>query len=80
MPSWLLDVILNLVLRFGIPYLISWLRRVAPWLPLDKIWPAIEAYLKDLESGVHHVEAKSTAKEKIKECYGVGCKTEVKED
>lgn len=76
MPGWILDIIIGIALKFGLPYVITVINKYAPWLL--KFLPAnfieiITQYLENLKG------AKKIASTRIKdECLGIGCPTDLK--
>lgn len=75
MPGWLIMILVNLALKFGVP----WLLKKFPWLP-----PNIAEIIEDLVGKVKGAkatkkEAYKEAKRKIRECQGTACAPQVKE-
>jgi hypothetical protein len=70
MPIFLINIIVNLVLKFGIPYLIEWLK---------KRW-GISVTPDQVEQIVlEHNENKRRAKRQLKAyCTGTACPSDVK--
>lgn len=73
MPAWLLSIIVNIVLKFGIPALIEWLK---------KRW-GISVTSEQVEKIVLEHQAKTRilkheTKQKLKECSGVACEMDTK--
>lgn len=72
MPAWIINIIITLAVRFGLP----WLLKLLPWLPAEAE-RVIEELLENLK--IHRAEKKevvSAAKEKIKTvCKGDQCQS-----
>lgn len=76
MPAWIVSILINLVVKFGVPYVLSWLHKRFPNLPIPvEIKTVINDLADDLQE---HREAKKDsirdAKARLmKACTGVGC-------
>lgn len=75
LPAWLLSIVINLILKFGVPYVLDFLHKKFPWLPIsDKTKAAISDLVQDLRM---HKQAKQVtlrnAKKRLKKCVGIGC-------
>lgn len=76
MPSWLLSILLNFVLRFGVPALVEWLQRHLG-IGLDsKTAEVLTDY--SIESRVSKQVARTRARRRLEECHGIGCPADTK--
>lgn len=71
----LLGFLLNLAIKFGLPYVLDWLHRKFPWLPqgtISNIMLELAAKLKEHNAAKegHVADAVNRVK---KECLGVAC-------
>lgn len=79
MPAFLLDLLISLALKFGVPWLLS----KFPFLP-SNLKDILQQLIDDVKkSKDEHKEAvadaRSEAKSRIKkECFGVGCAIDTK--
>lgn len=74
MPAWLIQILVGIALRFGIPYLL----KKFPWLP-QNLKEIIEQLIAEITEGKQKIKtAKTSAKRKLEECFGVGCSTSLK--
>lgn len=82
MPAWLLSMLLNLVLKIGIPLLLDWLKKVFPNLPIPaNLAPILTEYVAEVRANKSSIkQAKANAKKKIMECYGTACPMDTKQD
>lgn len=74
MPAWLLGLLVNLVVKFGMPYVLTWLRRRFPGLPGEAVAPVLAELADNLKE---HRRRKRLlvrqAKERMRECVGLNC-------
>lgn len=83
MPGWLLSTLISIALKFGLPYLLTWLHKRFPNLPVSEAAKAtISQLAQDLKQ---HDEQKKkmllAAKEKLRSHYeGVAASAELKSD
>ena len=70
MPSWLLNLLVSLAIKVGMPYLLKYL----PWIP-QEVMVIIEKLLNDLQKpDTSNSMAKKAALRDVKQyCSGVGC-------
>lgn len=81
MLAWFARFLLDLLLKFGLPYVLNWVATKAPWLKsiLDLVlkefpWPVFTQYVENVKDyGWEKSHAKALAKTKLHECYGVSC-------
>lgn len=79
MPGWLITLILNLVLKWGIPALIDWIRKLLEKRGIDKA--EVTSVLTDYVEESRHDKraARKRARERLsKVCSGVGCQADTK--
>lgn len=80
MPAWLISLLLNFVLKFGIPWILDWLRKRFPNL-LPTAGPILTQYVKDVEEAkMSKKEARKRAHDRLKECSGLGCPPDLKRE
>lgn len=70
MPSWILRLIAEMVIKFGWPYVVEWIKRKFPWFPIGPYSAELSDYAKEVKS------AKKAAKKKF--CEGIGCPPNLK--
>ena len=82
MPGWIISLILQMVLKFGIPMIIDWLKKRFPWLPIpEQMVPVLQDYIRDVqEAKVTKQMARRRAHTRLRECYGVACPTDLVKD
>jgi hypothetical protein len=70
MPVWLLSIIINFALKFGIPALIAWLKR--RW--------GISVTSQEVEDLlITHHDLTQATKAGLKQCAGIACPSDLKE-
>jgi hypothetical protein len=70
MPPFLLNLLLSLALKWGIPLVLSWLKEKFPKLPINaQLIQVLEEHVEQ------HDELKAETKRKAMECLGVGCES-----
>lgn len=80
MPTWIIGIILDLVLKFGIPWIIEFIRKRWPNL-LPTVGPVLTEYVKDINDGVlSKAEARRKARQRLRECHGIACPADLKRD
>lgn len=68
MPAFLLNLLLSLALKWGIPLLLKWLKQKFPNLPISaELVQVLEEHI------AQHEALKAETKQKAKECLGVAC-------
>lgn len=75
----LLRILIPLVLKFGIPYVLEWLRKRFPSLDLGEAGAVLKehvAQMKDLNANKRAVEEKT--QQRLRECSGVACPPDLK--
>lgn len=55
MPAWLIPIILSLA-KFGLPFVLRWLKKRFPWIPVEDILPILSDY--DADKKMAHVSKK----------------------
>lgn len=81
MPRWLISIVLNLVLKFGIPKLLEWLKERWGLRVSEEVITVLSDYEKDMkEAKISKREAKKRAKERLRHCVGTACPTDLKKD
>lgn len=78
MPIWLITFLLNLVLRFGIPFIVNWFKRRFGFAMNSQVAQILSDYAD--EARVNKVLAREKAKEKLKACTGIACPPETKDE
>lgn len=74
MPSWLVQLLVGLAIKIGVPALVKYF----PKIP-SEIIAVINELLDALKKPeTDKAEAKRSAIRKVKECSGVACKSELK--
>lgn len=74
MPSWLIIIIIQLAVKFGLPQLI----KLFPKLPVEVVQIVNDLLAKLADHKEEKVSMKKEAVVKIKECLGVACPTDIK--
>ena len=81
MPTFLVNLLISLIVKFGLPYVLTWLHDRFPWIPIATVRPVLDELVENLKA---HKEAKKetmqSAKQKMRECLGVACPVELKHD
>ena len=77
MPTFVLNMIISIVIKFGIPVLIQYL------LNSSKIPAEVKVVLQKLlealkDPSIPNKEARATAHREFKECIGTACPTDLK--
>lgn len=82
MPAFIINLVLQLVLKFGIPWLLDWLKKRFPWLPIpEQIVPVLQDYIRDVkEAKITKQMARRRAHTRLRECYGVACPMDTVKD
>lgn len=70
MPAWLLPIILEFVLKFGIPALITWLAKIFRIGVSSETVSILEDFQK--EAKINKTAARERAKERLKACHSKG--------
>lgn len=73
MPAWLIGIILDLVLKLGIPALIAWLKKVFGLGAGTETVKILEDYVE--EARINRRAARRRARERLSECHGENCPT-----
>lgn len=68
MPAWLLNLLVQLVIKLGLPALI----KRFPGLPAE-LWALIEEILRHVAGSGNPSAATALLRVKVKECTGAGC-------
>lgn len=78
MPIWLITLLLNLVLKFGIPVLIDWIKKRFG-IGLDsQVVGVLSDYVEEARS--NRLLARMRARKRLHECVGVACPPDLKPD
>ena len=73
MPVWLISMVLNLVLKFGIPLLMDWLKKKFGIGLNSQTVQVLSDYVE--ESKTDKRAARRRALHRLKQCHGVACET-----
>lgn len=73
MPVWLIELLISLALKFGLPYLI----KAFPSLPKE-VWEVVETILKAVQSAENPQDKAKEIRTAVNQCTGVGCPPETK--
>jgi hypothetical protein len=73
MPAWLITIILDFVLKLGIPALIAWLKKIFGLGAGSETVKILEDYVE--ESRVNRRAARRRARERLADCHGEECTT-----
>lgn len=76
MPAWLLTIIVNFALKFGIPFVVDWLKKKFGIAVDSQLAQVLSDYVE--ETKTNKKQAKHRAKTRLKECIGVACPSELK--
>lgn len=79
MPPFLINLLIGLVVRFGLPYVLRYLHDRFPWLPIDGIRPILDELAEELKiNKANKKQSRLKAKDKLKECLGTACPADTK--
>lgn len=79
MPVWLITILLDLVLKLGLPALIAWLKKKFNIGADSETVKILTDYVE--ESRTNRREARRRARQRLRQCHGVdGCKVPTPED
>lgn len=75
MPGWLISMLISAALKFGVPYVLDWLHKKFPWLPVNDETKKIIGDLADSMRQTRGMQraAKRVAAQKLRACHGMGC-------
>lgn len=78
MPGWLINLLITLVLKIGLPAVMDWLRRRFPdWFPV--VGPILSSYVEEMrDAKAVKAEARERAVKRLRECTGIGCAPNLK--
>lgn len=76
MPAFLIKLILDLVLSFGIPWIVAWLKKRFGVAASHEIVQTLSDYVE--ESKVDKKAARKRARERLRRCAGVACEPDTK--
>jgi hypothetical protein len=71
MPGWLLPLLINFLVKFGLPALMAFLRKRFPWIPLSAVMQVLADHAVEIKAAKAPV--KEETKQRLKECFGVAC-------
>lgn len=72
MPSWMIELLVNLAMQFGIP----WLTEKFKWVPTE-FWQVVKDILKYVQAADDKKEAVKTVRSQLG-CVGIGCPPDLK--
>lgn len=64
-----------MVMKFGLPYVLEWIKRHFPWFPVGETGQILYEYAVEIKD--HKKEAKERVKDKLKNCSGIGCPSDL---
>jgi hypothetical protein len=73
MPPFLIGIILDLVMKLGLPLLITWLKKVFGIGASAETVKILEDYV--VESRADKRAARERARQRLRECHGLECPT-----
>jgi hypothetical protein len=78
MSGWLINLLITMVLKIGLPAVLDWLRKRFPdWFPV--VGPILSDYVTEVkETKTAKRDAVERAKQKLRECSGIGCPPNLK--
>lgn len=71
MPAWLIGILLNLVLKFGIPALIDWLKKKFGIGLNSQVVQVLSDYVEETKTNGH--QARVRARRRLHQCTGTAC-------
>lgn len=77
MPGWLISALISMILKFGLPPVLTWLHSKFPWIPVSDDFIQV---LKDIVQKLTEHKANKQAiladgKAKLMACVGQSCPT-----
>lgn len=75
MPAWILGIILDLVLKFGIPSIVDWIKKRFGVGVSSRTVQVLSDYVE--EAKTDKKGAKRRARRRLRECHGVACPSDL---
>lgn len=75
MPAWLISLLLNLVLKFGIPWLVDWLKKKFGIGANSQVVQVLSDYVEEAKKDKRL--ARDRARRRLRECHGIACPTDI---
>lgn len=76
MPAWLIGILLELVLKFGIPALVAWLKKVFKIGESSEMVQVLQDYVSEAKTDKRMARAR--ARRRLRELRGIECPPEPK--
>lgn len=79
MPAWLLQLLINIALSWGLPEVSKLIMKFLPWLSKDAVAQFLQIVadaLAKISGGASKAAVRAEAHVAAKECFGVACESE----
>jgi hypothetical protein len=78
-PAWILNLVISMVVKFGLPYVLDWLKKRFPWIDLGQVGTVLADHVTELKTVKANKQAiHEKTKQRLRECSGVACPPELK--